>query len=184
MTRKEQLKILSDKIKSNEADFNLNRQAAKKSALASGDLDKYEYLTGKETNYRSNPVEQKRFEYSPLGEVLNKGLTDDDKVENGGLLKRLDKIHTTNQKILDIFGVDNQKAIGNNLAIKGNNSGNNGGNKMTMFHKRLLKLKQDLINKQMLDPSKRGLHNFDKIVRDREILEAKQFIITTLIIKK
>ena len=74
MTKKEQFKVLNDKINANKADFNLNRQTAKISALATGDLDKYEYLTGEETNYRSNPVEQKRFEYSPLGKVFNKGL--------------------------------------------------------------------------------------------------------------
>ena len=60
MTLKEQIKLLNDKIDANKADFNLNRQTAKISALATGDLDKYEYLTGEETNYRSNPVEQKK----------------------------------------------------------------------------------------------------------------------------
>ena len=62
MTKKEQFKVLNDKINANRADFNLNRQTAKISALATGNLDKYKYLTGEETNYRSNPVEQKRFE--------------------------------------------------------------------------------------------------------------------------
>ena len=60
MTLKEQIKLLNDKIDANKADFNLNRQTAKISALATADLDKYEYLTGEETNYRSNPVEQKK----------------------------------------------------------------------------------------------------------------------------
>ena len=85
MPRKEQTKVLNDKINANKADFNLNRQTAKISALATDDLDKCEYLTGEETKYRSNPVEQKRFEYSPLGKVFKKGLTDDDK--NDGILK-------------------------------------------------------------------------------------------------
>ena len=40
MTKKEQLKVLNDKINANRADFNLNRQTAKISALATGDLDK------------------------------------------------------------------------------------------------------------------------------------------------
>ena len=96
MTKKEQLKVLNDKINANRADFNLNRQTAKISALATGDLNKYEYLTGEETNYRSNPVEQKRFEYSPLGKVFNKGLIAKDDGDDG-ILKRLDKIGKTNQ---------------------------------------------------------------------------------------
>ena len=96
MTKKEQLKVLNDKINANRADFNLNRQTAKTSALATGDLDKYEYLTGEETNYRSNPIEQKRFEYSPLGKVFNKGLENKEYGTDDGILKRLDKIGTTN----------------------------------------------------------------------------------------
>ena len=43
MTKKEQLKVLNDKINASRADFNLNYQTAKISALATGDLDKYEY---------------------------------------------------------------------------------------------------------------------------------------------
>ena len=87
MTKKEQLKVLNNKINANRADFNLNRQTAKTSALATGDLDKYEYLTGEETNYRSNPVERKRFEYLPLGKVFNKGLENKEYGADDGILK-------------------------------------------------------------------------------------------------
>ena len=87
MTKKEQLKVLNNKINANRADFNLNHQTAKTSALATGDLDKYEYLTGEETNYRSNPVERKRFEYSPLGKVFNKGLENKEYGADDGILK-------------------------------------------------------------------------------------------------
>ena len=47
MTLTEQVKILDDKIKANKAQYDLNREAAKISALSSGKLDKHEYLTGK-----------------------------------------------------------------------------------------------------------------------------------------
>ena len=40
----DQLKII-DKIKANQAKYNLDRLAAKISAYSSGDLRKYEYLT-------------------------------------------------------------------------------------------------------------------------------------------
>ena len=52
MTIKEQIRILDDKIKQNQADYDLYRQNAKISALSSGKLDKYEYLTGEDLGYR------------------------------------------------------------------------------------------------------------------------------------
>ena len=52
MTVKDQLKILDRKIKRNKSDYDLYRQNAEISALSSGDLDKYEYLTKKDLNYK------------------------------------------------------------------------------------------------------------------------------------
>ena len=48
MARKEQNKILHDKIKANNAQYNLDRMNAEISAYSSGDLHKYEYLTKKD----------------------------------------------------------------------------------------------------------------------------------------
>ena len=45
MTCKEQNKILDNKIKANNAQYNLDRMNAEISACSSGDLSKYEYLT-------------------------------------------------------------------------------------------------------------------------------------------
>ena len=42
----DELKILDDKIKANQDQYNLDREAAKISALVSKELDKYEYWTG------------------------------------------------------------------------------------------------------------------------------------------
>ena len=47
MTRKEQVKILDDKIKVNNAQYDLDRMNAEISAYSSGDLPKYKYLTKK-----------------------------------------------------------------------------------------------------------------------------------------
>ena len=47
MTRKEQVKILDDKIKANNAQYDLDRMNAEISAYSSGDLPKYKYLTKK-----------------------------------------------------------------------------------------------------------------------------------------
>ena len=46
MTVTYQIKILDRKIKQNESQYDLNREAAKIPALASNNLDKYELLTG------------------------------------------------------------------------------------------------------------------------------------------
>ena len=55
MTVDDQIKILDDKIKSNQAQYDLGREAAKISTLSSKNpLDKYEYLTGEDLGYKSN----------------------------------------------------------------------------------------------------------------------------------
>ena len=65
-------KILDNKIKANQAQYDLDREAAKISSLSSKGLEKYEYLTGEDLGYKPGAVEQVKFEYSPLGEVFNK----------------------------------------------------------------------------------------------------------------
>ena len=87
MTVTDQIKILDSKIMQNEAQYDLDRKAAKISELPSNDLDKYEYLTGEDLGLKSSTVEQARIEYSPLSKFFNKGLKKEDKKE--GLLKRL-----------------------------------------------------------------------------------------------
>ena len=70
MTLIDELKIL-DKIKVNQAQYDLHREAAKISALSSKDLlKKYEYLTGKDLGHRPIVLEKTMFQYSLLGVVL------------------------------------------------------------------------------------------------------------------
>ena len=95
----EEFKILDDKIKANQVQYNSEREAAKISALSSKELDKYEYLTGKDLGYNLGMIEQAKFQYSPLGKVFNKGLDEKDKKE--GLLKRLKNIEDRNEEQLD-----------------------------------------------------------------------------------
>ena len=79
--------------------------------MSSGKLDKYEYLIGEDLGYRSDPVQKTKFEYSPLGQVFNKGLTADQ--ISKGLLKRLKNIEgkTDNQLIAIENNIGNQPAI-------------------------------------------------------------------------
>ena len=98
MTRKEQNKILDDRIKANNAQYSLDRMNAEISAYSSSDLHKYEYLTKKDLNYKPNAFEQANFEYSPLGKVFTDGLNKSYKKE--GLLKRLKNIESKNNNQL------------------------------------------------------------------------------------
>ena len=75
----------------NEAQYNLDRKAAKISALCSNNLDKYEYLTGEDLDLTPSTIEQAKFKYFSLGKIFNKGL-DKDEDNKEGLLKRLRNI--------------------------------------------------------------------------------------------
>ena len=96
MTVTDQIKILDRKIMQNEAQYDLDRKAAKISALSSNNLDKYEYLTGEDLHLRPSTVKQAKLEYYPLGKVFNEGLQkEEDKKE--GLFKRLKNIEGKNE---------------------------------------------------------------------------------------
>ena len=86
MTKSDQIKILNDKIKVNNAQYDINRLNAEISSYSSGDLPKYEYLTKKDLGYKPDAFEQAKFEYSPLGKVFTDGLDKSDK--NKGILQR------------------------------------------------------------------------------------------------
>ena len=58
MTVTDQIKILNRKTKQ----YDLDRKAAKISALSSNNLDKYEYLTGENVGLKPSTVEQAKFE--------------------------------------------------------------------------------------------------------------------------
>ena len=90
MTCKEQNKILDDKIKANNAQYDLDRMNAEISAYSSSGLPKYEYLTKKDLGYKPDAFEPAKFEYSPLAKVFTDGLDKSDRKE--GLLKRLKNI--------------------------------------------------------------------------------------------
>ena len=100
MTVTDQIKMLNRKIKQNEAQYDLDREAAKISALSSKNLDKYELLTGADLNLKPSTVAQAKIEYSPLGRIFNKGLSEDNKKE--GLLKRLKNTEDKNEKLLEV----------------------------------------------------------------------------------
>ena len=65
---------IDDKIRDEKLQYDINKEAAKISALFSGKIDKYEYLAGDEivpSNQRQI-IEQAKFLYSPIGEAFEK----------------------------------------------------------------------------------------------------------------
>ena len=145
MTRKEQVKILDDKIEANNAQYNLDRMNAEISAYSSGDLPKYEYLTKKDLGYKPDAFGQAKFEYSPLGKVFTDGLDQSDR--NEGLLKRFKNIgDKSNNQLLTIKNISKP-------AIKGNVSDE---------YKPIQNYKQELIDKNILHLD--GVKKFDNIV--------------------
>ena len=82
MTINEQIKILDNKIRSNQVQYDLDRQNGKISGISSGELDKYEYLTGEGLEYKPDVVKRAKFEYSPLEQACNKGLKNDKKLKS------------------------------------------------------------------------------------------------------
>ena len=63
-----------DKVRNEKMQHEINREAAKISALSSGKIDKYEYLTGEEIlpSDQSRIIEQAKFAYSPIGKAFEK----------------------------------------------------------------------------------------------------------------
>ena len=66
MTLTDELKILDDKIEKNHVKYDLDREAAKISALSTKELDRYEYLTDKDLGYKPGVAEEAKFEQSSL----------------------------------------------------------------------------------------------------------------------
>ena len=65
---------LEDQIRDEKLQYDINREAAKISALSSEKTDKYEYLTGEEIlpSNQQQIIEQAKFTYSPLGKAFDK----------------------------------------------------------------------------------------------------------------
>ena len=65
---------IDDQIKDEKLQYDINREAAKRSDLPSAKIDKYEYLTGEEIlpSNEKQIIKQAKFTYSPLGKAFEK----------------------------------------------------------------------------------------------------------------
>ena len=91
---------IEDQIKDEKLQYDINREAAKISALSSGKIDKYEYLTGEEIlpSNQQQIIQQAKFNYSPLGKALEKQVkTIKDQGE-----KQVDALKTSYKKLPSI----------------------------------------------------------------------------------
>ena len=111
MTITDQIKISDKKILQNEAQY--DRKAGKISEFSSKNLDKYEYLTSEDLGLKPNTIEQAKFEYSRLGKIFNKVLSENKKKE--GLFKKLknieDKVKDENKKELKPIKNEEQSEV-------------------------------------------------------------------------
>ena len=77
--------------------------------MSSGELEKYEYLTGEDLGNKPDVIQKAKFEYSPLGKVFKKGLDESDKKER--FLKGLINIKGKNEDQLDAIRDQGEKQL-------------------------------------------------------------------------
>ena len=65
---------INDQIRDEKLQYDINREAAKISALSSGKIHKYEYLTGEDilSSNQQQIIEQAKFIYYPLKKAFGK----------------------------------------------------------------------------------------------------------------
>ena len=93
-----------DKIKDEKLQNDINREAAKISALSSGEIDKYEYLTSEKilSSNQRQIIEQARFTNSPLGKTYDKQTKT---IEEQGK-KQMEAITNQNERLTDLTNKD------------------------------------------------------------------------------
>ena len=105
-------------IRDEKLQYNINREAAKISALSSGKINKYEYLTGEEIlpSNQQQIIEQAKFTYSPLGKAFDKQMeTTEDQGEKQ--VEALKAFKSDNEK-LTVENVIPKNALYNDEAKK------------------------------------------------------------------
>ena len=101
---------INNQIKDEKFQYNINREAAKISALSSGKFHKYVYLTGEDilSSNQQQITEQTKFTYSPLGKAFDKQIKT---IEDQGK-KQVDALEKlkTKEEIKPIEGTPNNQS--------------------------------------------------------------------------
>ena len=95
--------IINDQTRNEKLQYDLNREAAKISALPSGKIHKYKYLTGEDILPSNQPQinEQAKSSYSPLGKAFEKQIKT---IKNQGekQIDALENLKDTNKQVVNI----------------------------------------------------------------------------------
>ena len=108
---------INDQIRDEKLQYDINREAAKISALSSGKIHKYEYLTGEDilSSNQQQIIEQAKFTYSPLKKAFGKQIKT---IEDQGQ-KQVDVLNTLKYNIqLRIEDVIPNDSLNNDEAEK------------------------------------------------------------------
>ena len=111
---------INDQIRDEKLQYDINREAAKISALSSGKIHKYEYLTDEDIlpSNQQQIIEQAKFTYSPLGKAFEKQIkTIKDKGQKQ--IDALKNLKDQNKKLDNISGYqDEEREIFQNIYSK------------------------------------------------------------------
>ena len=108
---------INDQIRDEKLQYDIKRKAAKISALSSGKIHEYEYLTGEDilSSNQQQIIEQARFTYSPLGKAFEKQTK---AIEDQGQkqIEALNTLKSNNQLTIEV--VIPKNALNNDEAKK------------------------------------------------------------------
>ena len=99
---------INNQIRGEKLQYHINREEAKISALSSGKINKYEYLTGEDIllSNQQQIIEQVKFIYSPLGKAFEKQIKT---IEDQGQ-KQIDGLQVLELKVIQ-SGSNNKPVI-------------------------------------------------------------------------
>ena len=99
---------INDQIKDEKLQYDIDREAAKTSALTSGKIHKYEYLTDEDIllSNQQQIIEQAKFTYSPLGKAFEKQIKT---IEDHGK-KQIEALENLKPKVIQ-SGSNNKSTI-------------------------------------------------------------------------
>ena len=93
---------IEDQITDEKLQYDINRETAKISALSSGKIDKYEYLTGEKIlpSNQQQLIEQAKFTYSPLRKAFEKQQQQQQKTIEDQRKKQVDALETLKPSLI------------------------------------------------------------------------------------
>ena len=106
---------IGDKIRNKKIQYDINREAANISALSSGKIDKYEYITeiGILHSNQRQIIEQFQFAYSLLGKTFEKQTE-----KQVGALESLDRSNKKKKMLKQIVGIFTKNLMNDQIHVR------------------------------------------------------------------